>query len=151
MGSQKASQEKIKMKAVLDTNVIISSIFWKQHLEKIFELVNNQEVLLCFSPKTIEELYRVANYPHIYKKIQKDNIDIISVLDTLIANSKTVNPISIPDIIKEDASDNHFLACAAAAGADYIISGDKHLLKLKSFQNIPIITPRKFVNYLNMD
>ena len=51
-------------------------------------------------------------------------------------------------VIKEDRPDNKFLACAIAAQASFIISGDKHLLKLKEFQGIPIVSPREFLKII---
>jgi len=53
-------------------------------------------------------------------------------------------PTKIPKIIKEDLADNHFLACALTSGADFIVTGDKHLLILKEFQGIPIVSPKEF-------
>ncbi len=50
------------------------------------------------------------------------------------------------NIIKEDPSDNIVLECAAEGKADYMISGDSHLLGLKEFRGIKILTPKQFVN-----
>ena len=47
-----------------------------------------------------------------------------------------------------DEKDNKFLECAIASKSDYIISYDKHLLKLKEFKNIKIITPEEFLKTL---
>lgn len=51
--------------------------------------------------------------------------------------------------IKKDVSDNEILACAISARADFIVSGDKHLLELKSCKGISIITPGKFIALMN--
>jgi predicted nucleic acid-binding protein len=50
------------------------------------------------------------------------------------------------NVIKDDPSDNKFLSCADAAGAKYILSGYKHLLKLGSYKDVSIVTPKQFVN-----
>jgi predicted nucleic acid-binding protein len=55
---------------------------------------------------------------------------------------KTTNKISY---IKDDADDDKILECAISAESDYIISGDKHLIKLKSFRNIKILKPADFL------
>jgi len=57
-------------------------------------------------------------------------------------------PKSIPEVIADDLPDNQILASALISNASFIISGDKHLLKLKEFQGIPILTPRQFLNQL---
>jgi uncharacterized protein len=48
-------------------------------------------------------------------------------------------------VIKKDPSDDKFLSCAIASQSSFIISGDTHLLELKSFDNIPIVTPKQFM------
>lgn len=53
-----------------------------------------------------------------------------------------VHPRQTVDLIQQDPSDNRVLECAQAANADYIISGDEHLLKLRSFEGIPILTTK---------
>ncbi len=134
------------MKIVADTNVIVSALLWKKKLERFARLINEQKIILCFSSQTIDELIRVAEYPHILNKARNAGIDIFAVIDKLIANSIIVHPRFIPSLIVEDPSDNMFLACAIEAEADFLVSGDKHLLKLKSFQNIPILAPKQFLN-----
>jgi hypothetical protein len=49
------------------------------------------------------------------------------------------------DKIKEDPEDNKFLSCGLEGNANYIVTGDRHLLKIKSFHNVQIITPKKFI------
>ena len=59
-------------------------------------------------------------------------------------------PISIKiEIIKDDPDDNKFIECAVTNKADYIISGDNHLLNLREYRNIKILSPKEFLNYYN--
>ena len=134
------------MRVVLDTNILISAFLWKGKLAQIFNFINQREIILCFSKLTLDELIRVSHYPHINKKIKEENLDFDKIVAELASVSIIVNPKNIPDIIKDDPSDNIFLACALSAQASFIISGDKHLLNLKEFQDIPILTPHKFLN-----
>ena len=60
-----------------------------------------------------------------------------------------VHVTSHVDVIKEDPPDNQFLACAIDGKADLIVSGDHHLLDLKTYQGIPIVTARDFLNRLS--
>lgn len=59
-----------------------------------------------------------------------------------------VTPMPIFPTILRDPDDDHVLACALTAGADLIVSGDKHLLELKSYQNIPILTAAEAVKFI---
>ena len=136
------------MRIVADTNVLISALFWRKQLAEIADLINERKIILCFSPETIDELYRVVNYPHIAKKAQEFLINPNVFLNDVITFSLIVHPSSSVSVITDDPSDNMFLACALAAKASFIISGDQHLLNLKRFHNIPIVTPRQFLTQL---
>ena len=59
-----------------------------------------------------------------------------------------VEAIKISETIPDDPSDEKFLACALAARADFIISGDRHLLRLGMFHGIPILSPKRFFSIL---
>ncbi len=67
----------------------------------------------------------------------------------IVSNCRIVNPKMSLKVINEDAGDNKILECALAAGADIILSGDKHLLKLSKFRKTKIITPREFFDGVN--
>ena len=133
------------MRVVIDTNVLISALLWKKKLISLYHLINQYKITLCFSKATLAELIRVTSYPHIVAKAKQEKIDLIKLIRRLASKSILCQPLRIPDLIKVDRFDNHFLACAQACGASFIISGNKHLLKLKEFQGIPIISPSEFL------
>jgi hypothetical protein len=133
------------MKVVADTNVIISMLLWGKSLEQLFTLINRRQIILCFSPETIDELLRVIHYPDIAKQAEKLNINTEALLDKLLAASLIYYPNIKVNIITDDPSDNRLLEIALTAQAEYIISGDKHLLQLKQFHNIPIYRPAQFL------
>lgn len=81
-------------------------------------------------------------------KAKEEKIDFPKIIEILVSNSRVVFPRRTPHTIKEDPSDNHFLACAIVAQASFIISGDEHLLKLKAFQGIPIVSPKEFLKII---
>lgn len=136
------------MRVVIDTTVLISALLWKKKLTPLYHLINQCKITLCFSKATLAELIKVVSYPHIAAKAEQEKIDLIKLIKHFSSKSILSQPLKIPDLIKVDRFDNHFLACAKASGASFIISGDKHLLKLKEFQGIPIISPAEFLNAL---
>lgn len=134
----------VKKKVVLDTNVLISSLLKpKSKAREIYRLALRREIELYTSAYLINELSRVLEYPKFgFEKLQKEvftkNLRRVA---TILVNSG----LRI-DLIKEDPPDNRFLECAAEAKVDYLISGDnKHLLPLKNFQGIRIISPSEFL------
>ena len=130
-----------KTKVTLDTNVLISALGWKGPPNKILEKVINKEIELIISDKQFEELSNSLDYPHLqFTKEQKDR------LKSLILNIATfVSPMEKLNIIKLDPDDNIILECAVEGEANYIISGDSHLLDLKNFNGIKILTPSHFL------
>ncbi len=133
------------MQVVIDTNVLISALLWKGKLVSLYHLINQGKIILCFSKTTLDELITVIHYPHIITKARKEKINLKEVVKTLISNSILVHPREIPKVIEKDPFDNNFLAAALSSGAYFIISGDKHLLKIKEFKGIPIIAPKEFL------
>ncbi|MEK6907362.1 MAG: putative toxin-antitoxin system toxin component, PIN family [Nanoarchaeota archaeon] len=133
-----------KKKVVLDTNILISALGWEGKPKNIFEMVLNGKLELFTSDKQLEELLRVLNYPKFdFSEEQKSKfINIILNSATLIKLEK------IFEIIKEDPDDNIIITTAINCNADYIISGDEHLLRLKNFKNVKILNPNDFLNIL---
>ena len=67
----------------------------------------------------------------------------------LVSIAKMVEPNERLDIVKDDADDNKILECAKSGKVDFIVSNDNHLLKLKKFDKIPILTPKEFIKNIS--
>lgn len=133
-------------KIVLDTNAIISALFWKGNPRRILDSVKAGKYKLLTSTQIEEELIRVLGYP-------KFGLTAQEILPIIIDYRLYTFKIQINtrlDIIKEDPTDNIFLECAQNGKADYIISGDHHLLDLKTYLKIPIVRPKDFLNLENI-
>ena len=126
---------------VLDTNVLISSIFWeKGNSHKIVDIAIEQKITNFTSPEMLNELARVLR-----QKFKQTEEYIESQL-ALIANySQIIEPKIKANVVPEDAKDNMIIECALSSDADYIITGDKHLLKLKEYKGIKILAPKEFL------
>lgn len=133
------------MKVVLDTNVLISAVFFGGLPFQILQAWKDGKVELVLSHEIVEEYLRVGEI------LEKDHPGIVvsPVLELVIQNSILCNaaPLAIP--VCEDPDDDKFLACALAGGCSVIVSGDKHLLKLSEFQGIEILKPRDFIEKHN--
>ena len=73
------------------------------------------------------------------------DIEIEPLLHFLAIHSEIVLPPSLSPVIRDDPSDDKFLECALAGEAAFIVSGDKHLLRLSVFEGIEILSPRDFL------
>jgi len=132
-------------KVVLDTNTIISGILWDGNEARVIEKAEKGEVKLFMSPKLVEELEGVLKREKFTRKLEgkestvEQSVAKIALIATLIEPAKKIN------IIKDDPDDNRVLECAVSASADVIISGDKHLLELKTYSGIDIMSAGDFL------
>ncbi|HSE82922.1 MAG TPA: putative toxin-antitoxin system toxin component, PIN family [Thermodesulfobacteriota bacterium] len=129
-------------KVVIDTNVLISGFGWKGKPKKILKLIEEGKVKNFTSPDIVEEVRRVVSY----KKLGFTDDLQAEIIEFIYFYSEIVTPKKRLDIVKEDPDDNKFLECAVEAKAEYIISGNRHLLKLKAFKGIDILTANDFLS-----
>ena len=128
------------MKAVLDTNIFISGIFWKGASNKAIINWKEGKFTLVISLETVSEIIKILQD----FKIRLPDEMIKEWVDLIVRNSIIVDPKERINIVKDDPKDNIFIETAVAGNADYIVSQDNHLLKLKEFRGIKIITPQEF-------
>mgnify|MGYP001615053912 CR=1 FL=1 len=128
------------MKAVLDMNVFISDLFWEGNFcSQIISKWRMGKFQLISSKEIIEELVKTLNNFNI--SMSEDAIQ--EWINLIIKNAILVESSEKLEIIKEDPSDNKFLEAAIAGNANFIISQDKHFLKLKEYRSIKIIKPEE--------
>ncbi|MBI2584078.1 MAG: putative toxin-antitoxin system toxin component, PIN family [Candidatus Aenigmarchaeota archaeon] len=133
-----------KTRATLDTNILISALGWEGNPRQVVRKIISGDCELVISKEQFNELSRVLDYPKFqFTEEQKSRFKtLILEMAMFVSLSESI------DVIKEDPDDNRILESAVAGGADYIISGDPHLLKLKEFRGIRIVTAREFLEEL---
>ena len=131
------------MKIVLDANVIIAAFAARGLCESIMEVcLSEHEIAL--SDNLLDEILR--NLRHKIK-LPPDIVDNIGAL--LREHSSLSIPVYVSPDVCRDPDDLKVLGLAVATNADYIVTGDKDLLVLKSFEGIPILNPRSFSKILH--
>lgn len=130
-----------KTRVVIDTNVLISAFGWSGKPRQVFEQVLLERFELILSEKQFNEVRRVLTYPRL--KFTED--EQARFLDVLARASRLVETHNELNVIKEDPSDNRLLEAAMEHDARHIVSGDHHLLKLKDYEGIKILTPAQFL------
>lgn len=132
------------MKIVVDTNVWVSALINPNGTPA--KIVNHPIPFdLLTSAAILAELERVLHYDRIKKRYQLTDAAITDYLLTVRLDSEVIDVTQQVNAVERDPDDNKVLACAMQANADYIVSGDPHLVDLESYQGIPIITPRAFL------
>ena len=129
------------MRVVLDTNVFISGVFFSGPPYEVLRAWQDKKIRIVASPEIFEEYQRVAET----LSSQYPGVEIQQIIDLLIAHAELVVPERLQHPICDDPHDDKFLECAIAGKAQFIISGDKHLLKVSGYQGIEIISPRQFM------
>jgi putative PIN family toxin of toxin-antitoxin system len=132
------------VRVVLDTNVLVSALFFGGTPERILLAGLRREIDVVTSEALLAELNRVLE-----DKFELPARDAHAVIELLGAVAEVVEPGIRVSVVTACDADNRVLECAAAAGADAIVTGDtRHLLPLKAFQGIPIMDPASFAALL---
>ena len=139
------------MIALLDTNVIISSMLSsKGPPARIMEAWEAEQFDILTSPALLRELKRAIHYPHVQRYYKGPEKKIDAFLREFQRAAVMVEPENTLEVIEEDPADDRVLECAVAGRADYIVSGDNHLLKREDYRGIIILRPRVFLAVLKL-
>ena len=134
---------------MLNAELYVNSVINIQgNPKRIVERWEQNQFNVLASVSIIDEIGRVLRYPRIIKRHRQDEGANQRFLELLSSQAVMVEPPAVLDVIKEDQSDNRYLECAVEGIAQYIISGDKHLLELGEYKGIVILPPAAFVTLL---
>ncbi len=140
------------LKVVLDTNIFVSALI-NPHGKpaQILDYVFENRIRLFVSPSIVEELERVLGYPKLVNRHRLEGEDLKEFVSCLLSITALVKEGPVIEVILDDPSDNKYLSCATNAKADFIISVDAHLLNLKEYEGIWIITPAQLLEVLERE
>jgi putative PIN family toxin of toxin-antitoxin system len=127
------------VRAVVDTNVLLSGLFWRGRPHALLEQVRAGALTLISSPALLAELTEVMNRPKFQVILARSETDPEQTLGELRQLAEIIDPPPLMAPVSRDSSDDAVLALAAASQADVIITGDADLLTLGSHAGIPII------------
>lgn len=126
----------------MDTNVLVSGLLFTGAPAVILRAWARRTLALAISPEIQDEYEEVARrlasrYP---------TVELRTLFDTVLIEAEMCQAALLPERVCTDADDDKFFACAIAAGAEVIVSGDKHLLRASGFRGVGVMTPRAFVD-----
>jgi putative PIN family toxin of toxin-antitoxin system len=134
------------MRVVLDANIFISALISSQgNPAKILEKWQMRELEVVVSPAIIAEIERVTGYERLQKKYRRIREEREGLIDDLRNFATMVDPQQELSVVQADDSDNRYIECAIESGANFVVTGDPHLLDIGEYQGIPILTPAIFV------
>jgi len=130
------------LRAVLDTNTFVSAVIAKGNESELLLAAHRGDFKIVTSLEILKEFKGVISRP----KFSFSKEQIQNVLLHIIEAAEIVQPNIRLDIVKEDPDDNKVIECAVFSKADFIVSGDKHLLKLKKVNGITVIKSAELLN-----
>ncbi|HEY4173548.1 MAG TPA: putative toxin-antitoxin system toxin component, PIN family [Rhodopila sp.] len=129
------------MRAVIDTNVLLSGLLWHGTPHKLVEQVRSGTLTLVSSPALLAELAEIIGRAKFQAILARSGIDAERMLTQVRQLAEIVDPPPLPTPVSRDADDDAVLALAVAAQADLIVSGDDDLLVLGAYAGIRILSP----------
>lgn len=129
---------------VLDTNVVVAGLLWNGHARRLLEWALDGHLKLISSPILLAELARTLGYGKFANRIRIAETTTEALVERYAELVTLARPAITPRVVANDPDDDHVVACAVAAKADTIVSGDRHLLDLQPrYLGIDILTPRQ--------
>jgi hypothetical protein len=139
------------MIVVLDTNVIVSALLSSSGPPA--EIINHWEAErfdVVTSPPLLSELERALQYPRVREYLMSAPDEVAAFIQQFARVATLAQPRLTLDVTEDDPADNRVLECAVAGEAAYIISGDDHLLQIKEYRGIVILSPAGFLTLLDL-
>lgn len=142
------SSKKHAPKAVLDSNVWVSALLWGGKPAEIVKASEQRKVRLVASEEILREISQVLNYPKLRKVYEAEETSHEELIEAVLKVVQLVQVTRRVKVVLEHPADDKFIECALEAKADYVVSGDKHLLKVGNYGKIQVVSVPKFLGVL---
>ena len=134
----------MKLKVVIDTNIAISGLLWNGLPNKILRLARDGFIEVCSTRTTCEEFAKVLGYSRFQKRLDKLGLTKEEVVDYYEDIVMFYEENASIRVVTKDPNDDRFIEAALDSACNMIISGDEHLLEIKEYQGIMILSAREF-------
>ncbi len=129
----------------------MSGFFWGSAPRLLLDAATEGRIELATSTALIDELADVISRAKFSRKLAERNLTPRGLLNRYAMLARRVTPASIRHTVMDDADDDAVLACALAAQADLIVSGDAHLRNLKRYHHMPILVAGEALAIIGAD
>jgi uncharacterized protein len=139
------------VRVVLDTNTLVSGVISADGPpRRLLDGARSQAFEMCSSAVLLAELLDVLSREKFSARLTQANLTPLNIVGELRRMAHMVEPDNVPRVIENDPDDDHVIACAVAAQADLIVSGDKHLHRLGGqYKGIRIFSPTEALEFIN--
>ena len=128
------------MRVVADTNTVVSGLLWHGNPRQVLEAARAGTLQLYTSAALLAEIEEVLQRPKFAQRLSLAGVASHTLVMGYAALAWLIEPRVIKPVVIADPDDDIVLACAVAARAEAIVSGDKHLIDLTEYDGIPILT-----------
>ena len=136
------------MRVVADTNTVVSGLLWRGNPRSVLDAARAGTLQLYTTAVLLAELDEVLQRPKFAQRLAQAGVTSQTLVLGYAALARLIEPATIAPVIVADPDDDAVLACAIAARAEVIVSGDSHLLDLKEYEKIPIVTAAQLLTRL---
>ena len=134
-------------KVVVDTNVFVSGLLKTSvTCRRIIHKLSKKEFILIVSHEILEELIEVIGRPKFHHIIMRETAE--KLIKAIRAKAILVKPSKKLNLVKNDPDDDRFLEAALEGKADFLVTGDKNLLSLRTFHTTDIVSPAEFIKLI---
>jgi putative PIN family toxin of toxin-antitoxin system len=123
-------------------------MFWGGPPAKVISAAEDNRVCIIISEAIIEEINQTLAYPRLRRVYEDAGITRQELIEAVLRICRLVEVKTKVNVVHEDVTDNKFLECAFDGKADFLVSGDEHLLKIECYKKIRILTVRQFLRIL---
>lgn len=139
------------MRVVLDTNTVVSALLWGGPPLRLIDAANDERIELYTSDALLTELADVLGRAKFAPRLALARRSVSQLLAQYAGLAQRIEPAGIGNIVRDDPDDDAVLACALAANAALIVTRDAHLLNLKHFHRIPILSAANAIEHIQQN
>jgi len=136
-----SAREMAAIRAVLDTNVVVSALVWGGNPFGLFRAAEEGRLLLFSSAALLTELHGVLTRPHLANRLAERRVSVADAVDRYATMTIQVRADVVRRVVRDDPDDDHVIAAAVAARVNVVVTGDRHLLDVGSFDGVRIVRP----------
>lgn len=114
----------------------------------IVEAAEDGRISVMVSEEIVEEIGRILSYPRLREIYEGAGVSREELTGAVLRIGRLVEVKRRISMIREDPADDKFLECASDGGADFVVSGDEHLLRIQRYQRIRTLSVRQFLELI---